>query len=57
MSYCPKCSIDLDDLSYKNIKIRDQNLLSLKLLFGEMLFEKDMDIKGFCDCCGASIQR
>ena len=51
---CPKCEISLDN-EYENIKIKDNNKLALKLLFGE-ISQNINTIKnlGYCDCCGAS---
>ena len=50
---CPKCEIRL--VIIRNIKIKDNNKLALKLLFGE-ISQNINTIKnlGYCDCCGAS---
>ncbi len=51
---CPKCNINLNNINYNNIKIRDCNLLSLKILFGEV--NCNNRLKEFCDLCNASLK-
>lgn len=49
---CPKCGINL---SWSDrIKIRDDNILTLKLMFGERSLDKNILELGYCDLCGAS---
>ena len=50
---CPKCGIDLTKDCYSNIKIRDENRLAIRLLFGEVSLTGDSIYEG-CDLCGAT---
>ncbi len=52
---CPKCGIDLSNENYSSIKIRDENLLALRLLSGKVSLENDIEKKRYCDLCEASI--
>jgi len=54
---CPKCNINLNEESYKNIKIRDGNILGLKALFGYVELNEDYRTKGYCNLCGASLTK
>lgn len=51
---CPICKINLDG-NYNNISIKDSNILSLKLLFGEVEIIEADSIKNFCPLCRATV--
>lgn len=57
---CPKCNIDLN-IEADNIKEKDINILSLKLLFGEVSLILPHHISGQnvtgCDLCGATYEQ
>ncbi len=55
---CPKCKIYLDRYGFENIAEKDDNILSLKSLFGKVVLdEADIWNKGYCDLCNATYQQ